>query len=194
MKYKKILLFLLLIIAITFILCSCTDQGLRGGCLADDGNNIIEPVSAIVCGYMSDKTEFNVNDVTLTFNYGAINEVSSEKHYYEEFYKVKTILKFSSDNKEYEVKVIDDTIFNKEKYVVMNKKRGVFEEYTIPAYFFDSEQGVIYFWVFQLGLIEEGDTEWEELGGSGVNIYYRKLNQDIVELSNKPFDKNVIIF
>lgn len=186
MKNKKIVL-ITLIIALTITLCACTDQGLRGGCLADDENNI-GLQSAIACGYMSDKTEFNVNEVELIFNYGVREEVISEKHFYEEFYKIKTVLFLIADNKEYQFKVIDGTIFNKEEYVMMNQKKGVFEEYTIPAYFFDKEQGMILFEVIQYGIIDKGNTEWQDLGGSIIGIYYRKTSQDTVELSNKPFN------
>lgn len=184
---KKKILLLSLIIALTITLCSCTDQGLRGGCLADDENNMDE-LSLIRCGYMSDKTTFEITDVTLTFCYGVAGPVYSwPNDYFNSFTTNKVVIQFrTGDETVYECKTIDDTLFS-EKYEIFKDKKGVPEEFTIPAEAFNEETGVVMFDVIQYG-IKQGETEWEEIGRGITGIHYRKNNRDTVELSNKPFD------
>ncbi|HIU81384.1 MAG TPA: hypothetical protein IAB11_02720 [Candidatus Ornithoclostridium faecavium] len=183
---KKILLFSL-IIALTITLCACTDQGLRGGYLADDENNTDE-LPLIRCGYMSDKTTFEITDVTLTFCYGVAGPVYSwPNDYFNSFTTNKVVIQFRTDDETvYECKTIDDTLFS-EKYEIFKDKKGVPEEFTIPAEAFNEETGVVMFDVIQYG-IKQGETEWEEIERGITGIHYRKNNRNTVELSNKPFD------
>ena len=168
-------------------LCSCTDQGLRGGCLADDENNMDE-LPLIRCGYMSDKTTFEITDVTLTFCYGASGPVYSwPNDYFNSFTAYKVVILFrTGDETVYECKTIDDTLFS-EKYEIFKDKKGVFEEFTIPAEAFIEETGYIMFDVIQYGM-NQGDTEWEQIEVGGACINYKKTDANNVELSNKPFD------
>ncbi len=186
MKYKKTLLFLL-IIAITVTLCSCTDQGLRGGCLVET-NADDPPLPRIRCGYMSDKTTFEITDVTLTFCYG----VAGPYFYYPDDYvnrftAYKVVILFrTSDETEYECKTMDITLFT-EEYEMFEDKKGVFEDFTIPAEAFIEETGYIMFDVIQYGM-NQGDTEWEQIESGCACINYKKTDANTVELSNKPFD------
>lgn len=183
MKYKKTLLFLL-IIAITVTLCSCTDQGLRGGCLVE--TNADDPLPQIRCGYMSDKTTFEITDVTLTFCYGVAGYYRPD-NYFNSFTAHKVVIQFrTSDGAVYECKTMDISL-GIEKYVMFEDKKGVFEEFTIPAEVFNEETGSLAFDVIQYGM-SEGETEWKELERGIAPIFYKKIDQNTVKLSNKPFD------
>lgn len=185
MKYKKTLLFLL-IIALMLTLCSCTDQGLRGGCLVE--TNADDPLPQIRCGYMSDKTTFEITDVTLTFCYGVAGPVYSwPNDYFNSFTAYKVVIRFrTSDETVYECKTMDITLFT-EEYEMHKDKKGVFEDFTIPVETFIEETGYIMFDVIQYGM-NQGDTEWEQIESGCACINYKKTDANTVELSNKPFD------
>lgn len=185
MKSKKIL-WLFLIIALIVTLCSCTDQGLRGGCLSDE--IITEDLPQIRCGYMSDKTTFEITDVTLTFCYGVAGPVYSwPNDYFNSFTAYKVVIQFrTSDGAVYECKTMDITLFT-EEYEMHKDKKGVFEEFTIPAEVFNEETGYVMFDVIQYGIPRE-KTELEEIERGIAGIHYKKIDQNTIKLSNKPFD------
>ena len=181
---KKILLFLL-IIALMLTLCSCTDQGLRGGCLVET-NADDPPLPQIRCGYMSDKTTFEITDVTLTFCYGVAGPYRSD-NYFNSYAANKAVIQFRAKGKKvYECKTMDISLAT-EKYEMFEDKKGVFEDFTIPAEVFNEETGSLTFDVIQYGM-SEGETEWKELERGIALIFYKKIDQNTVELSNKPFD------
>ena len=183
MKYKKTLLFLL-IIALMLTLCSCTDQGLRGGCLVE--TNADDPLPQIRCGYMSDKTTFEITDVTLTFCYGVAGYYRPD-NYFNSFTAHKVVIQFrTSDETVYECKTMDITLFT-EEYEMHKDKKGVFEDFTIPVETFIEETGYIMFDVIQYGM-NQGDTEWEQIESGCACINYKKTDANTVKLSNKPFD------
>ena len=183
MKSKKIL-WLFLIIALIVTLCSCTDQGLRGGCLSDE--IITEDLPQIRCGYMSDKTTFEITDVTLTFCYGVAGPYRSD-NYFNSYAANKAVIQFRAKGKKvYECKTMDISLAT-EKYEMYKDKKGVFEDFTIPAEVFNEETGSLTFDVIQYGM-SEGETEWKELERGIAPIFYKKIDQNTIKLSNKPFD------
>lgn len=183
MKSKKIL-WLFLIIALIVTLCSCTDQGLRGGCLVE--TNADDPLPQIRCGYMSDKTTFEITDVTLTFCYGVAGYYRPD-NYFNSFTAHKVVIQFrTSDGAVYECKTMDISL-GIEKYVMFEDKKGVFEEFTIPAEVFNEETGFVMFDVIQYGIPRE-KTELEEIERGIAGIHYKKIDANTVKLSNKPFD------
>ena len=66
------LMVVILLLTSTLTLASCGNKGLEAGFYYTSIGNDDAPYPMFRCAYKSDKTEFDINDVTLTFYYGGL--------------------------------------------------------------------------------------------------------------------------
>lgn len=154
-----------------------------------------DETSIFSCAYKSDKTEFDINDVTLDFYYGV--------HYYEsaEYFRENIcdipyfeVVFTTDDHDKFVVKRVEENLIS-EKYrceyirdenlQLIEIKYNYWETLTIPAEIFTEESGVIYFG-FRGDDIRVQNPEFRETGG-GKAIFY-KVKGDKVILSSKRFE------
>lgn len=147
------------------------------------------------CAYKSDKTEFDINDVTLDFYYG-VSYYESAEYFRENIWDIPYFeVSFTTDdNKKFVVKRVEENLVS-EKYrceyirdenlKIIEIKYNYCETLTIPAEIFTEESGVIYFG-FRGDNIRVQDPEHREIGG-GKAIFY-KVKDGKVILSSKRFE------
>ena len=169
---RALLLILLLASAVNFT--ACRNKGLEAG--FDQRGHVPE----FLCAYKSDKREFDIDDVILTFYYGGNKGIHlpSFELYFE-----------NEEGNEYLIKEIKN--HNPEQYMVsIEYKRILFiydgtitftygEILKIPKELFVNDKGYIRF------CMKSNDVEdfWSS------QIVYYKVKGNTVLLSEKPFDK-----
>lgn len=158
--------------------------------------------SSIMCAARSDKTEFDVNDVTLDFYFGWCQQPPG-KPAYPDIYSAIVYAIYFGNNKSFNrsiqniedykdildhcfVKEISIEQFDSDEFAISMKKNTgkVFkqsEKYTIPKELFDQSTGYVYFWIRNIWLKE--DNQFLTQDGECVSIKYDFINDNIVRLS-----------
>ena len=154
-----------------------------------------EEVNLVSVAYNSDKKEFDVNDVTLTFFYGVGIDLSVE-HMREGCmnYPVFELYFCNDENTHILVKHVEENLVSEKYRVVYSRERWwsrsvkVFnhsEELTIPQGLFSKDFGSICFYISAINIVEEYEKEPRPIAAAAV--YYKKIDNKII-LSTKEFD------
>ena len=172
---RLMLVILLLTSALT--LASCGSNGLEDG--FEGGGRDIVP--SFVCAYKSDRFEFEIDDVTLTFYYGGGFGSDIEKEKRDRFNYPTFELYFVNDEETHIlVKRVEENLVS-EKYrtwIGRGSKRffNHSEELTIPKELFTKERGMICFYVYGTDVLR--NEEPEIICSIGIN--YNKENNTII--------------
>ena len=191
-----ILVVLTLISAITG--CSQQEKGLEGGFYKQNGEGLQCPSHALTCAYRSDRTEFDIDDVTITFYYGGtwggdIESISGAFDY------PSFSLVFRNDESQYYlIREVNENLVSEKYRHIMHYDRqddGSYlvsesynhsEEITIPKELFTKTTGCIDFCVFSQNIADPFFTTIGE--ECRVHIYYKQIkSQGKVILSDKKF-------
>lgn len=154
-----------------------------------------EPGEKYKCAYKSDKCEFDINNVTLTFSFGGIfgPYIDLERENGGNDFPYGFDIYFSNDDGNLiHVKHVDEnyvsekynvksTFVNNQQFLEFNYS----EAFTIPSELFSKVQGVIYFDLWGKNIGQDQETE---MPFSGVRLYY-KLDDNRVTLSDKPIQQ-----
>ena len=154
------------------------------------------PTKNTRCAYKSDKNEFDIDDVTLDFFYGGIYPSGvdlANGASYPSFELYFTDEKDNKMNHKIFVKRVEEN-FVSEKYRCFQNydetnhtvsiKYNHSETITIPKEIFTEDTGLIRFQVYGIN-INAIEPKVEAI--TGVNIFYKKIDQKII-LSSKKFD------
>ena len=175
------IMLLLLLLASALSFAGCGNKGLEGGF------NRKGLLPSFLSAYRSDKREFDIDDVTLTFYYGGSNgiEYPSFKLYFEnengDIHLIKEVNNHDPEN--YIVKL------EHKKILFVYKTTKIFnhsESITIPKELFVNNVGYIMFYF--KNTTENLDNESEPLYLGTVVIYY-KVEGDTIFLSEKSFNR-----
>jgi len=215
MRVKKVFRFLTLCLCGTSLLLGRCPGGepdepppyvpefaLEGGFFKSGGDD--PPSPPHYCAFSSDKTEFDLDDVTLTFyfGHGYNNLIGSEPLF------AKSIFVGISDKSNLKIfHMLYSHEFFTNHYIVTQNKDNYYklaynhsEIITLPREYFSKDKGSINFW-FNLFATEINITEYDSLydamnaanshsdafsGGGGIWIYYQ-VDGDKVTLSDKEF-------
>ena len=183
------LMVVILLLTSTLILASCGNKGLEAGFYYTSIGNDDAPYPMFRCAYKSDKTEFDINDVTLTFYYGGLYSLYLQEERSSISYPGYELY-FSNDWTELKkmlIKQVEDELIS-EKYRFTTKKFfcynfcefNYFVELTIPKELFGNEEGVIWFSIYSRNINNE-DEIFET-----IDVYYKKDGDKII-LSTKGF-------
>ena len=192
MNTKTKIISALLCMAVLFgslSLTSCSAIGIDSGFITSNG----EEINFFQAAYRSDKTIFDIEDVTLTFYYGGDydNDIEDIR---ENIYNIPSFDIYFTDEygNEILVKTVEEN-FVSDKYnldvIYGNWYRTEFifnhsESITIPKEMFTEESGVIYFSIKGTNILEPNPTYgWI----AGEAIFYKKICCDKIFLSGKPF-------
>ena len=182
----------LLCIAVLFgslSLTSCSGIGIESGFIASNG----EEINSFQVAYKSDKTFFDIEDVTLTFYYGghydnyiedireSIYNIPSFDIYFTDEYGNEILVKTVEENfvsDKYNLDFIFGNFWQTE--VIFNHSESI----TIPKEMFKEESGVVYFSIRGTNILEPNPT-YKSI--RTMPIYYKKFCGDKIILSDKPF-------
>lgn len=175
---------LLVVWGIVFTSCS-QRKGLESG--FDVGGNEEHP--SFSCAYKSNKTEFSINDVTLTFYYGHHFDVELEADYFS--YPIFELYFSNDDDMTVLIERREEELVSDRYDAYYHKSVRVFdhsETLTIPQELFTKESGIIWFYISSSNVKEN-----ENFGiVSSIAIYYQKDGDKII-LSSKEFSECQII-
>ncbi len=174
------------------IISDIFNQGLESGFEPSRGGCI--PSSGYHCAYKSDKREFDINDVTLDFYFGAEGADKSEPPLEHEGIIPILELYFETDTQEQYLIRKSDEYFVSKKYsctVVYDKNRqngkveyNHSETITVPKELFTKNSGKIAFVVFSTDI----DNRVPKTKCMTTIAVFYKVNGDKVILSDKSFD------
>lgn len=186
----RVMLFILIVSI--FAMMGCSNQtditkGLRNGFSGSDFTN---EKNACLIAYESDKNEFDINDVTLTFHFGFALpsgielELTGESYpvyelYFENEEGMSVLVKHVEENlisEKYECKVIFD-----DNYHIIEILYNHSETLTIPQELFTKETGIIHFCIYSEN-IREFDSKFRLI--NSIEIYYKKEKNNIILSSN----------
>jgi len=164
------------------------EKGLESGFGASGGG----ASSPFLCAYKSDKTEFDINDVTLDFYYGVYFLESEEDARESTFDYPSFDLYFAKDerNKVLIRHVEENFISEKyrcdfvyeENWKISEIKYNHFETLTIPKEMFTEDKGAIYFEIHSTN-IKDYAKEYRSIVGK-VIYYALSLSEDRVILTD----------
>lgn len=162
--------------------------GLKSG-FSDSGGCEASP---FLCAYKSDKTEFDINDVTLDFYYGVFF-LEDEEYERENTFDIPSFdLFFLNEKGKVLVKHVDENLIS-EKYKIsfiydenLQVIDTVFnhcETFTVPKEVFVKDKGSITFAIYGTN-VREYEPEYR---CKVSKVIYYKINGDKVILSNRQF-------
>ena len=164
-------------------------QGLESGL----GSNGSRPIVDNYCGYRSDKTEFDIDDVTLEFFFGYPSYASQgdKREIYEDYFYICFINE--ADGSEIIVKKVEETLFSEKYEVIMDddepykiERYNHSEMLTIPKELFINDKGRI---KFRIKLDGRKNYPYATQLFCYRYVYY-KVEGDKVVLSIKGLNKN----
>ena len=156
-------------------------------------SNDADETPIFYCAYRSDKTEFNINDVTLDFYYGGYYYQGAE-YELENAHDFPSFELYFTDNEgnKFLVKRVEEN-FVSDKYScdliydndwnVINVDFNHSEAVTIPKEIFTEDVGLIYFSIYSENA-KELESQTKVI--AGIGIYYKVIGEQVV-LSNQPF-------
>ena len=171
---------------------SDVEQGLKAGFSYENKGNRPQ-LHMHKCAYLSDKTEFDIDDVTLEFFWGADLVYDMEYAIYlSDDYPEFDVCFYDEYDQYFIVKHIEEP-FVSEKYlaevtrengVVTDIKYNYSEMLTIPKEIFSKDKS--YIW-FSLKGMNYSKINYGEKTIAAILIYYKKSDGKII-LSSKPFE------
>ena len=184
------LMLVIFLLTSTLTLASCGNRGLEAGFYYTSIGNDDAPYPMFRCAYKSDKTEFDINDVSLMFYYGGLYSLYLQEEERSGISYPVYELYFSNnwaDLKKIFIKQVEDELIS-EKYRFTTKKFFCYNfcefnysvELTIPKELFENEEGVIWFSIYSRNI--HNDDEIFET----IDVYYKKDGDKII-LSTKGF-------
>ena len=172
------------------------NEGTNAGTVLENGfkpSNDADETPIFYCAYRSDKTEFNINDVTLDFYYGGYYYQGAE-YELENAHDFPSFELYFTDNEgnKFFVKRVEEN-FVSDKYScdliydndwnVINVDFNHSEAVTIPKEIFTEDVGLIYFSIYSENA-KELESQTKVI--AGIGIYYKVIGEQVV-LSNQPF-------
>ena len=166
-------------------LAGCGSKGLEAG-FDTKGIGSCDDAPIFKCAYKSDVTEFDIENVTLTFCYGGFYELFETATEQYLSYPVFELYLFNDTNPEEKIlvkKVEENLISEKYRiYTVTEKfktaiKYNHSEDITIPKELFTNESGLIWFSVNGQNALDPYSTD-ETL--CIIGVYYSKIENKIV--------------
>ena len=161
---RLMLVILLLTSALTLASCGNQSKGLEVGFDVNRDHMAL----AFKCAYRSDKTEFNINDVTLTFYYGGFFEYSIDIERRDRFSYPTFELSFYDEESDKRIlirKVEENLVSDKYRAYVTNTNfftrvisYNHSEEITIPKELFNKDFGIIYFCIYGANVRENAEV------------------------------------
>lgn len=181
-KFKKIIkivarvMLVVLLISSALTLSSCGNKGIEAG--FEGAGKDMAPLFA--CAYRSDKSKFEIDDVTLTFYYGGAFETNVERDRIERFsYPTFEIYFVNDEETHILVKRVEENLVS-EKYrtwIGRGSKRffNHSEEFTIPKELFTKESGMICFYIYGNDVLKNDGPEII----CSIEIYYNNDDNKI---------------
>ncbi len=184
-----------LLIILTFTVCATgceLEDVLNSVVKAKDEPTCVGKHNSFHCAYKSNKTEFDINDVTLEFFYGTY--VYTDVEFMREH--GSTVpgfeLYFSNDQEqEYLIKRVEEDLVSEKYHSEYNKdeKRYDFthsETITIPKELFTKEKGYVYFFLREISNADNYPTKFSL---TSVDIYYEVIGDKVIisETYNESF-------
>ena len=191
----KILARVMLVVVLltnTLGLVSCGNKGIKSGFyyVKLGSDDALYPMFR--CAYKSDKTEYKINDVTLTFYFGGLYSLNLREGY-DISYPVYELY-FSNNWNDLQknlIKHVEDELIS-EKYRFTTKSVLFYNfcefnysvELTIPEALFEDAEGVIWFSLYSRNI----NDEFEEMKMlETIDVYYKK-DGDKIFLSSETYD------
>ncbi|MBO5715462.1 MAG: hypothetical protein J6S23_03600 [Clostridia bacterium] len=190
------LILVVILLTSTLTLASCGNKGL------ENGFNPKGRLNTFMCAYKSDKTEFDIDDVTLTFYYGGHywDYISGQKVDYSENLECECFeLYFENENGDiYLIKKVEEN-FISDKYLITPDYKNydllffyysdmtpIFshsEEIKIPRELFTDESGTIVFKICSKELVYVSNRDYVDDDSyviTGISIHYKKSGDKII--------------